>query len=79
MSYQAIQYEVHIDIGGVAGIVAPIVGKQPPDSRVWTARAEVPILVKSDGPVLEGGPIWPLELASPVWPKGGSEESKEGR
>jgi hypothetical protein len=54
-------------------------GKQPPDSHVWFAQAEVPILVKSEGPVLEGRPIWPLEMASPVWPKGGSEESKQGR
>jgi hypothetical protein len=35
--------------------------------------------VKSEGSLFEGGPIWRIELASPVWPKGGSEESKEGR
>lgn len=79
MSYQAIRYDVHIDIGGVAGVVAPMVGKQPPDSHVWIAQGEAPILVKSEGPLFEGGPIWRIELASPVWPKGGSEESKEAR
>lgn len=78
MSHKAIQYDVHIDIGGVAGVVAPMVGRQP-DSHVWIAQGGVPILVKSEGLLIEGGPMGQIELASPEEPKGGSEESKEGR
>ena len=59
--------------------ITPQGDKQPPDSHVWIAQGEAPILVKSEGSLFEGGPIWRIELASPVWPKGGSEESKEGR
>jgi hypothetical protein len=78
-SHKAVQYSVHIDIGGVAGAVAPIVGKQPPDIHIWIAQGEAPMFVKMEGPMFEGGPIWRVELASPVWPKGGGQESKAGR
>jgi hypothetical protein len=36
------RYLVKIKIGGVAGVVAPIVGKQPPDTHVWILRGEAP-------------------------------------
>jgi hypothetical protein len=78
-SHKATQYSVHIDIGGVAGAVAPIVGKQPPDVHIWIAQGEAPMFVKMEGPMFEGGPVWKVELASPVWPKGGGQESKAGR
>jgi hypothetical protein len=79
VSHKATQYSVHIDIGGVAGAVAPIVGKQPPDVHIWIAQGEAPMFVKMEGPMFEGGPVWKVELASPVWPKGAGQESKAGR
>lgn len=78
-SHKATEYSVHIDIGGVAGAVAPIVGKQPPDVHIWIAQGEAPMFVKMEGPMFEGGPVWKVELASPVWPKGAGQESKAGR
>jgi hypothetical protein len=77
-SHKATQYSVHIDIGGVAGKVAPMVGKQPPDVHIWIAQGEAPMFVKMEGPMFEGGPVWKVELASPVWPKGSGQESKAG-
>jgi hypothetical protein len=67
---KATRYVIHVDIGGVAGVVAPIVGKQPPDVYVWMTTGKAPGFLRSDGPLFEGGPIWKIELASPVWPKG---------
>ncbi len=32
---KATRYTVKIDIGGVKGVIAPLVGKQPPDTYVW--------------------------------------------
>ena len=55
--------------GGVAGVVAPLVGKQPPDSHVWVLEGEAPAFVKSEGPLAMGGDSWRIELVSPVWPK----------
>ena len=65
----ATHYVVKIDIGGFAGLVAPLVGKQPPDSDVWVLPGAAPAFVKSEGPLHLGGPIWRIELVSPVWPQ----------
>jgi len=65
----ATHYVVKVDLGGVAGLVAPLVGKQPPDSHVWIMRGEVPAFVKSEAPLYPGGPLVRIELTSPVWPQ----------
>jgi hypothetical protein len=67
MGRTARHYVVKIDIGGFAGLVAPLVGKQPPDSHVWILEGAAPAFVKSEGPLHLGGPIWRIELASPQW------------
>ena len=64
---QATHYVVKIDIGGFAGLVAPLIGKQPADSNVWILPGDAPAFVKSEGPLHLGGPIWRIELVSPVW------------
>jgi hypothetical protein len=66
---QAMHYIVKVELGGVAGVLAPLVGKQPPDSHVWILGGEAPAFVKAEGPLFQGGPSWRIELASPVWPK----------
>jgi hypothetical protein len=58
---------IKIDIGGLTGLIAPLVGKQPPDTHVWILQGEAPAFVKAEGPMFLGGPIWRIELASPVW------------
>jgi hypothetical protein len=65
---KATRFTVKVQIGGVAGLVAPLVGKQPPDTYVWILGGEAPAFVKSEGPLSMGGPVWRLELVSPVWP-----------
>jgi hypothetical protein len=64
---KATHYIVKIEIGGLAGLVAPLVGKQPPDTHVWILGGDVPAFVKSEGSMFLGGPIWRIELVSPVW------------
>ena len=66
---KAMKYVVKVEIGGIAGVVAPIIGKQPPDTYVWMVGGKAPGFVRSEGPMFEGGPVWRIELASPVWPK----------
>jgi hypothetical protein len=67
---QAVHYVLKVDIGGIAGVVAPLVGKQPPDSHVWIMQGEAPAFVRSQAPMFNGGPLWQTELVSPVWPRG---------
>jgi hypothetical protein len=69
---KALHYTVKVDIGGIGGVVAPIVGKQPPDTHVWLVGGKSPGFLKSEGPLSDGGPVWKIELASPVWPKAAS-------
>jgi hypothetical protein len=65
----ATHYVVKVEIGGAAGLLAPLLGKQPPDTSVWVLGGEAPAFVKSEGPLFEGGPVWRIELASPRWQK----------
>ncbi len=64
---EALHFVIKVDIGGVAGVIAPLLGKQPPDSHVWISRGEAPTFVKSVSLSYIGGPMWRTELVSPVW------------
>jgi hypothetical protein len=66
--YEAVHYLVKVDIGGVTGLLATLLGKHPPDHHVWIIGGEVPGFVKAEGPLFLGGPSWRIELSSPVWP-----------
>jgi hypothetical protein len=67
---QAQRFNIHTEIGGVAGIIAPLAGKQPPDIKVWIVSGAVPVFIRMDGPLYEQGPIWTLLLTAPTWPTG---------
>jgi hypothetical protein len=76
-SRKATHYIAKVEIGGAAGLVAPLLGKQPPDTHVWILGGEAPAFVKSEGPLYFGGPIWRIELVSPVWPRAPAVDSKD--
>jgi hypothetical protein len=67
---KATRFVLHVNIGGISGVVAPVVGKQPPDTSVWMIEGKAPGFLKAESPLFEGGPVWRIETASPVWPKG---------
>jgi hypothetical protein len=67
-SREATRYLIKVDLGGVAKVVAPVVGKQPPDDQVWILGGEAPVFTKSEMQSYEGGPMWRVELAAPSWP-----------
>jgi hypothetical protein len=60
---KATDFDIHVQIGGVAGVVAPLLGKQPPDTHVWMSVGAAPTFIKMEGPMYEGGPVWRIELA----------------
>ena len=57
------------EIGGLAGLVAPLVGKQPTDAHVWIMGGAAPAFVKAEQTLYTGGPVWRIELTSPAWGK----------
>jgi hypothetical protein len=71
----AMHYVLKVEIGGVAGAIAPLLGKEPPDVHVWILGGEAPAFIKTEGPLYYGGPSWRIELASPVWPRSVSSPS----
>jgi hypothetical protein len=62
-------YTGKIELGGVAGVVAPILGKQPEDMQIWVLGGEVPAVLRVQGQFYESGPVWTIELTSPTWPR----------
>jgi len=61
-------YVVHVTIGGVAGAVASVVGKQPPEMHFWMLGGKAPTFVRAITPLFENGPLWTFDLA-PVTPR----------
>lgn len=74
---EAQHYDIKVDIGGISGLIAPLLGKQPPDSHIWISRGEAPTFVKSITLSYMGGPMWQTELLSPVWPETGQQDREE--
>jgi hypothetical protein len=64
--HKAVIYDVKVQIRGLSGLLARVTQKQPPDSHVWVLGGDAPAIVKCEGPLYEGGPIWRIELAKPA-------------
>jgi hypothetical protein len=60
-------YVVKVDIGGITGALAGLLGKEPPDSQVWILEGEAPAFVRSEQQLFTGGPLWRIELSTPRW------------
>jgi hypothetical protein len=66
---KAMRFAVKIELGGVTGLVAPLIGKQPKDIQIWILGGKAPAFVREEGQLYEGGPIWSIQLTAPVWPQ----------
>ena len=71
---QAIKYEIKFELGGVAGVVAPLVGKQPPNVQIWIVGGEIPTFLREEGPLYEGSPSYTILQVGPTWPKASRSE-----
>ena len=73
---EAIHYVAKIQLGGIAGVVAPLLGKDPPDAHIWIVGGEAPGFLKSETLSYAGGPVWRIQLLSPVWPQAQASSAK---
>jgi hypothetical protein len=64
---KAIHYEIKIQLTGIAGVVAPLIGKAPPNIEIWTVGGEAPTFVREQGPIYPDGPVMTIQLTSPTW------------
>jgi hypothetical protein len=65
---KAMRFTLKIELGGVAGVVAPLIGKAPPEVSIWIIGGIAPAFVREEGPLYQGGPVWTIQLTSPTWP-----------
>jgi hypothetical protein len=65
LTYIAQHYIVQIKVPGAAGVVAPLLGKQPPNIHLWVLKSEAPTFIEFEGPLSEDNPVWRIELAAP--------------
>lgn len=72
----ASRYLVKLDVTGLKGVFASLVGKDPPDVRYWMVAGDVPAFGKFEGAMFLNGPIWRLEQTPVQWPKGTRREAK---
>ncbi len=74
---EALHYVIKVEIGGLSGLLAPLLGKQPPDAHIWISSGEAPTFVKSETLSFLGGPVWRTELVAPVWTTTGQPASRD--
>jgi hypothetical protein len=65
---KATHYEIKIILGGIAGVVAPLIGKTPPNIQIWVVTGQAPTFVREQGPMYDDGPVMTIQLISPTWP-----------
>jgi hypothetical protein len=64
---EATEWTVHVELGGVAKVVAPVIGKEPPDYHVLVVGGDDPVFLREEGPLYAGGPIWRVQQVSAVF------------
>lgn len=68
MRHVATDFTIHVELGGLAGVVAPIIGKEPADFHIWIQSGSPPAFVAEEGQLYQGGPLWRIEQVSPSFP-----------
>jgi len=61
---KATDFVVHVEIGGVAGVVAPLIGKEPLDYHVWILTGPAPAFIREEGQLYVWGPVWHIQQIS---------------
>lgn len=66
--HTAAVFLIHTELGGIAGLVAPLLDKQPLDGHVYVAVGDAPQLVRLDTQLAEDGPLISIRMAGTVFP-----------
>jgi hypothetical protein len=70
----ATDFLVHVELGGVVGVIAPLIGKQPADYHVLILAGDDPAFIREEGALYVGGPVWRIQQISAEFP----DESSHG-
>src|SRR4029434_3610841 len=64
-SHTATRFLIDPKVPGVKGVVATLIGKQPPPFRMWIADDKAPVLIRFEGPLEAEGATWRLGVSGP--------------
>src|SRR3984957_9705891 len=59
---KATVFRIHPELGGIVGVIAPLIGLQPKDVMVWVLEGEEPAVVRIVGQLGGYGPVVSSEL-----------------
>jgi len=76
-TFKAQQYVMKVKIEGAAGKIAPLIGKQPPDSHFWIVKSESPTFYQFEGPLSADGRVWRMELSAPEADAHGTDKNEK--
>lgn len=63
------RYLVKLELTGLTGAIASLIGKEPPERRYWLATGDVPAFLRFEGAMFLNGPVWRLDQMTVEWPK----------
>jgi hypothetical protein len=63
------RYLVKLEVGGLTGVIASMIGKEPPDARYWLATGDVPAFLRFQGAMFLNGPVWRVDMTTVEWPR----------
>jgi len=66
-TFTAVRHLIKLDIPGLKGTIANLIGKNPPDIRYWVSSGAVPAFLKFQGAMYLNGPVWTIEQTTPHW------------
>ncbi len=55
-------FRIHPELGGIVGVIAPLIGLQPKDVMVWVLEGDEPAVVRIVGQRGGYGPVVSSEL-----------------
>jgi len=66
---KATVFRIHPELGGIVGLIAPLIGLQPKDVMVWVLEGEDPAVVRIVGQLGGYGPVVTSDLAGVAFGK----------
>ena len=60
------EFTIHYQLGGLTGMIAPMIGKQPSDCKVLLLEGAAPAFIREEGQLFQDGPVWRIEQVGPV-------------
>ena len=66
------KYLAHVEIDGVRGVIAPMLGKQPKDYHILYLTGSAPVFLYAEGQLYNEGPVVRIEQVSAAFPAEGA-------